>query len=73
MTYLVMPGGHFLFNRTKKLFKEMDQDELKPNVTYHFGGSNKGFDLSCFPEAGDDAGRRVVAWNIETRFSTNDY
>ncbi|EPZ34632.1 hypothetical protein O9G_005202 [Rozella allomycis CSF55] len=68
----VVPGAHFMFELTKKQYKDMDQSQLKPNVIYHFGGSNKGFDLACYPTAGFFNDYRDVAWNIETRFGTED-
>ena len=69
----VVPGDHFLFELTKKQYKDMDQSQLmKRNVIYHFGGSNKGFDLACYPTAGFFNEFSAVSWNIETRFSTGD-
>ncbi|RKP17109.1 hypothetical protein ROZALSC1DRAFT_31050 [Rozella allomycis CSF55] len=69
----VVPSDTFLFERTEKQSTDMDRSQVKPNVIYHFGRSNAGFDLACYPKAGSIINDLCdVAWNIETRFSTDD-
>ncbi|EPZ32125.1 hypothetical protein O9G_002620 [Rozella allomycis CSF55] len=50
----------------------MKQDQFQPNVIYHFESSNDGFNLACYPEAGDTQGPGKVTWNIATRCITHD-
>ncbi|EPZ35441.1 hypothetical protein O9G_005944 [Rozella allomycis CSF55] len=69
----VVPSDTFLFERTEKQSTDMDRSQVKPNVIYHFGRSNAGFDLACYPKAGSIINDLCdVAWNIETRLSTDD-